>query len=190
MKIPLTPSDIIEIISIIVSTIVSIIAVVISLKSLKQSRITNEQNNRMLEESTRPYITIYLDAITLCEQSSYFVLKNFGNSPAIITKFEYDPALKQTRQKEEILQRQFDYVEHIVLAPGQAKLLQYDVTKLPSNELTFHISYLAKNTEYHETITMDVKNFIHLPVSRPDSHIPQGNEREVHTLRELLERTM
>lgn len=190
MKIPLTPSDIIEIISIIVSTIVSIIAVVISLKALKQSRITNEQNNRMLEESTRPYITIYLDAITLCEQSSYFVLKNFGNSPAIITKFEYDPALKQTRQRPKILQEQFDYVEHIVLAPGQAKLLQYDVTKLPSRTVTFHINYVANKKTYEETVTMDVKNFIHLPVSRPNSHIPKGNEREVHSLRELLERTM
>src|SRR5699024_476457 len=78
----LTPSDIIEIISIIVSAVVSIVAIAISLKSLKQSRITNEQNNRLLEESTRPYITIYLDAITICEQTSYFVLKNFGNSPA------------------------------------------------------------------------------------------------------------
>lgn len=183
-------SDIIEIVGIVVSTVASSVGIWISLKALRQTQITNEQNNRMLEESSRPYITIYLDAITLCEQSSYFVLKNFGHSPAVITKFEYDPALKQTQQPSKILQEQFDFVEHIVLAPGQAKLLQYDVTKLPSSIVTFKISYLANNTEYHETVTMNVKNFIHLPVSRPDSYIPKGNEREVHTLREMLERTM
>ena len=190
MECALTPSDIIEIIGIIVSTLASAIAIVISVKSLKQSQITNEQNCRMLEESNRPYITIYLDAITLCEQSSYFVLKNFGNSPAIITKFEYDPSLKQANQQDKILQEQFDFIEHIVLAPGQAKLLQYDVTKLPSGTLTFNISYQANNTEYHESVTMNVKNFIHLPVTRPSSNIPNGNERAVHTLREILERTM
>lgn len=183
-------SDIIEIIGIAVSTIASSVGIWVSLKALKQSQITNEQNNRMLEESSRPYITIYLDAITLCEQSSYFVLKNFGHSPATITKFEYNPVLKQTKQVHTALQEQFDFVEHIVLAPGQAKLLQYDVTKLPLNVITFSISYLANSTEYHETVTMDVKNFIHLPVPRPESHIPEGNEREVHTLREMLERTM
>lgn len=186
----LTVSNIIEIISIIVSTLVSVVAIGISLKSLKQSQMTIEQNNRMLDETTRPYITIYLDAITLCEQSSYFVLKNFGNSPAIITKFKYDPALKQTQQHSKILQEQFDFVEHIVLAPGQAKLLQYDVTRLPSDTLTFNITYLSNETEYHEEVTMNVKNFIHLPISRPESHIPKDNERQVHTLREMLERSL
>lgn len=183
-------SNIIEVIGILVSAVASSIGIWISIKALKQSQITNEQNNRMLEESMRPYITIYLDAITLCEQSSYFVVKNFGNSPAIITKFEYDPVLKQTPQSSEMLQNQFDYLEQIVLAPGQKKLLQYDVTRLPSDVLTFKISYLCEKAEYHETVTMNVKNFIHLPVSRPDSHISDGSKRQVHILREILERTM
>lgn len=186
----LTPSDIIEIVSIIVSTTVSFVAIIISLKSLKQSQITNEQNNRMLEETTRPYVTIYLDAITICEQTSYFVLKNFGNSPALITKFEYDPALKQTKQRSSLLQEQFDFVNHIVLAPGQSKLLEYNVTKLPSDTIEFRISYISDGTEYHETVVMNVKNFIHLPVSRPGSKIDDGNERQVQTLREMLEHSL
>ena len=37
--------------------------------------ITLLQNNKMLKESTRPYITIYIDSITICEQTSFFVLK-------------------------------------------------------------------------------------------------------------------
>ena len=35
--------------------------------------ITLLQNNKMLKESTRPYITIYIDSITICEQTSFFV---------------------------------------------------------------------------------------------------------------------
>lgn len=179
----LTFSDIIEIIGILTSLSTSIVAIVVSLKTLSQ-------NNRMLDGSSRPYVTIYLDAITLCEQSSYFVLKNFGNSPALITGFKYDPVLKNTPQDWDMLQAQFDFIEHIVLAPHQSKLLQYDVTKLPCEVLSFEITYSSSGKEYCESVTMNVKNFIHLPVSRPNSCIPKGNERHIHTLREMLERTM
>lgn len=48
----ITWSDIIEIAGIIASTITSIIAIAISVKTLRQ-------NNKMLEESTRPNIQIY-----------------------------------------------------------------------------------------------------------------------------------
>lgn len=84
----LSKSDIINIISIIASLIPSIVAIVISIKSLRQ-------NNKMIEASSRPYISIYVESITLCEQTSFFVIKNFGNTPAYINDFQYDPILKK-----------------------------------------------------------------------------------------------
>lgn len=183
-------SDIIQIISIVVSSLASCIGIWISLKALKQSQITNEQSNKMLEASVRPYITIYIDTLTICEQCCFFVLKNFGNSPALITKFEYDPLLKQTTQKYPLFQKQFDFVENLTLAPSQSKLLQYDVSKLPADEITFKICYLSNGNEYNDTIKMNIKNFIHIPVSRNQSHIPKGNERQVLILQEMLERFM
>lgn len=172
------------------SFILAFISIIFVIITLRQNKALLKQNNRMLEESTRPYITIYLDSITLCEQASYFVVKNFGNSPALITKFEYDPLLKQTEQKSISFQKQFDFIENIVLAPNQSKLLEYDVTKLPTDIITFQISYLHGKIEYHETITMNVKNYIHIPVARPSSHTTPENQRQVHTLRELLERSI
>ena len=47
----MTTTDIIEIIGIIASTTVSIVAIVISVMTLKQ-------NNKMIEESTRPYVVV------------------------------------------------------------------------------------------------------------------------------------
>ena len=90
------------------------------------------------------------------------------------------------------LQDQFDFVNDIILAPGQSKLLEYDVSKLHSNQITFNITYvnLTSRNEYHETVTMNAKNFIHIPVSRPTSGISTGNKRQVHTLREILERSL
>ena len=83
----LTTSDIIDLINVISSFFLGLVGIAISLFALRQSRIAIKQNNQMLEDSSRPYITLYLDSITICEQQSYFVLKNFGNTPACITDF-------------------------------------------------------------------------------------------------------
>lgn len=188
----LSPSDVIEIIGIIVSTSVSIIAIIISLKTLKQAQITNEQNNRMLEESTRPYIAIYLDTITICEQSSFFVLKNFGQSSARITLFEFDPILRTlvTGQKvgDILLKEQFDTVKGLTLSPGQSKMMLCEVTKIPKDVLTFKIGYVSSEKYYEESFDLNVKNYCHIPVPRPESHIPKGNERQVQSLREIIDR--
>ena len=179
----LNPSDIIQLFGIIASLITSIVAITISLVTLRQ-------NSKMIEDASRPVISIYIDTITLCEQTSYFVIKNFGSAPARITKFTYDSCLKETPQKFKLFCEQFDYVKNIILAPGQSKLLEYNMTKLPVDTVHFQIDYSFNRLNYSENITLNVKNYIHLPVTRPESHIPSGNAREVQILREMLERSM
>lgn len=174
--------------------VISVGTVIITLRQnhtiLKQNTEILNFNYRTLEESTRPFISIYFDTLTICEQTSYFVLKNFGHSPARITSFKYDPILKQTQQGHIFFKEQFDFIENIVLSPGQTKLLEYDVTRLPIDSLTFNISYENNGNSYEETVTLNVKNYVHLPVSRPESYIPENNKREVHILREMLERSL
>lgn len=172
----------------ILSFILAAVSVVTVIVTLKQNKKLIEQNNQALEASLRPYISIYLDNITICEQSSFFVLKNFGNSIATITKFTYDKVLKNTSQKYALLSDQFDNILGITLAPGQSKIMHYDVTQLPVDELQFTIGYKSSENYYQETITMNVKNYSHIPVPRPQSHIAEGSERQVQTLREIVER--
>lgn len=172
------------------SAIFVIITLLQNGKLLKQNNALIALNAKTLDESTRPFVAIYIEAITVCEQTSYFVLKNFGHSPALITDFVYNPVLKSTDQISSLLQCQFDSIKNIVLSPGQRKLLQYDVSKLPVDTLTFQITYCYNEKVYTETTTLNVKNYIHLPVSRPETHIPEGNERQVHLLRELLEHSI
>ena len=192
MVLSLTTSDIIEIISIITSLIVSIIAIFISVKSLKQAQITNEQNNKMLEEATRPYIAIYLDSITICEQDSFLVLKNFGQSPGLITLFEFDPILKTLEPNDtdigKLINSQYDIVKGLTLAPGQSKMMYCNVPKLSKDTLTFKIGYTSSSKYYEECTTLNMKNYSHIPVKRPDTCIPPGNERQVHSLREIIDR--
>lgn len=173
-------SDLIQIAAILVSLLTSCVAICVSIKDLRLNR-------EMIEESSRPYISLYLESITICEQASFFIIKNFGNSAARIDSFEYDPALTETIQKAPQLIDQLNYIDGIFLAPGQSKLLEYDVTSLQKDFLTFKITYSSSLKQYEEVIHLNVKNYIHIPVSRPGSHIIKNDERKVHTLREILE---
>ena len=76
-------SDIIQLIGILISLATSIAAIMISVKSLKQ-------NSKMIEESTRPYISIYGASTYIGSSDYYIVLKNFGQSSATIHEFLYD----------------------------------------------------------------------------------------------------
>lgn len=188
----LSVSDIIEVFGIITSTLASIVAIVISLKSLKQAQITNKQNNQMLEENSRPYIAIFLDTITICEQSSFLVLKNFGKSSGHIILFEYDPVLRTAAdtsdQRHQLINEQYDFVQGLTLAPGQSKMMLCDVTRVPKDTVSFKIGYTCREKYYEESIDLNIKNYTHIPVPRPNSKIPQENERQVQSLREIIER--
>ena len=85
----LTVSDCIELLGILISLATSIVAIVISLKTLKQ-------NSKMIEDSTRPNIGVYLASTYIKSISCYLVVKNFGQSSAFIESFTYDFDLKST----------------------------------------------------------------------------------------------
>ena len=72
-----------------VSTIVNIILCVLSFIlaaiSVVTVVITLRQNNKMIEESTRPFISVYTDEINAGNPFFYLVIKNFGKSTAYIT---------------------------------------------------------------------------------------------------------
>ena len=53
----------------VISLLIALVAVMISMATL-------QQNRNMVEESTRPYITLTFDSITTSSQRSGFILKN------------------------------------------------------------------------------------------------------------------
>lgn len=75
-----------------IETLVNMILCILSfiLAAISVVTVTLRQNNRMIEESTRPYISVYTDEINTGNPLFYLIIKNFGKSPAYITKFESD----------------------------------------------------------------------------------------------------
>ena len=144
----LSVSDQIEVLGIITSFTVSIIAIVISLLTLRQ-------NSKMIEESSRPIISIYGESINVGTSAFYIVIKNFGASPAYITQFEYDCDFSSLY----LSYKGIDYLKTLqnsVLAPGQSRIcaLNYSALNAP---ITFTISYSSGSQVYHDKISIDLK---------------------------------
>lgn len=172
----LSTSDIIEIISILCSSATSIIAIIISVVSLRR----NSQN---IEQSTKPCITIYVDWITVGKQSTYFVVKNFGPSPGIITDFEF---VNPPENLPKPLKANFGRLPGIILAPGQSKLIPmkcryFDVKKV----YIFRISYKNGRKVYTDEYGLNIRNFTQIPSERVHSTF---NRDVIDSLREVIER--
>lgn len=73
-----------------VNTVLCILSFILAVISVVTVVLTLKQNNRMIEESTRPCISVYTDEINTGNPFFYLIVKNFGKSPAYITKFESD----------------------------------------------------------------------------------------------------
>lgn len=149
----LTASDCIELFGIFISLITSIIAIVISIKTLKQ-------NSKMIEDSTRPNIGVYLASTYIRDISCYLVVKNFGQSSAFIESFTYDFDLKSIGNVPRY--NPFDNIEGSTLMPLQTNKCVIDLNKVleQTHEINFHITYRSGTHKYQDTICVKLDSRI------------------------------
>lgn len=149
MKCLLTPSDIIEIIGIAASLITSIVAIAISLKTLKQ-------NSLMIEDSTRPYISVYIGTTYFSSITVYLILKNFGSTSAVITKFKADIDL--TPYAYDIDRIPFSNIVGASLCPGEAIQYPVQLENAPDDMrfLNISIEYHSSTHRYSENICLNL----------------------------------
>ncbi len=169
MQCPLTVSDIIEIAGIIASLVTSIVAIAISLKTLKQ-------NSEMIEESTRPYISLYIGTTYFSDTTTYLIMKNFGQSSAIVTNFSASPDLSRFSYDD-------DYVPfgHIVgshICPGASIQFPIKVTGLPRDmePIIINLEYRSPSKTYTEVISLNLASdfdAIHLRANTKDQHLKE-----------------
>ena len=176
----LTPSDIIQILGIIASFLTALVAIIISL-------VTMRQNSKMIEESSRAIISIYPQSINTGTPMLFIVIKNFGNSPAIIRKFDYDFDFTDCYK----FRSERDYLKDFVgstLAPGQSRICGLDYTKL-TRPVTFSLEYQSGSKKYRETFTVDLQAGVNIPVPKTAT---SGKELHTisYTLQEMLQKNL
>lgn len=150
--------------------------------------ITLRQNSKMIEESTRPAISVYTDEINAGTPFFYLIIKNFGKSPAYITKFEYDFDFKGCYR----IRNDKDYLKSLnnaVLAPGQSKICTLDYEKI-DKEVTFALEYRSgAGKVYSEKFTIDLKAGVSMPYGKIGT---EGKELRTisYALQEMLQKNL
>ena len=69
------------------SSFLSIVAIIISVVAVVK---TSKDNNRILEENSRAYISIYTETLIANKNHFYIIIKNFGSTNALIKSIEVD----------------------------------------------------------------------------------------------------
>lgn len=147
----LSSSDIIQIIGIVISFFTSILAIVISVKTL-------QQNSKMIEDSSRPYIGIYGSGVYIQNSNYYLIVKNFGNSSATIHSFTYDFDIAKFTFRNPNSSEPFQFIEGSTIMPGQAfySLIDFNKAHNLTRLVNFHIVYSSGCHTYEDDICLNL----------------------------------
>ena len=145
----LSASDKIALATVIVTALVGIIAAIISVLSLRQ-------NSKMIENSTRPYITVYGGITSFQGPIFYFIIRNFGASSAVITKFSFDVDLGKYPYPPG--STPFAHIEGATIHPGQTFKASVDIVRLiqERSKVNFDLTYKCGKKIYSEHISVDL----------------------------------
>lgn len=175
-------------ISTIVNIVLCVLSFVLAVISVVTVVITLRQNSRMIEESTRPIVSVYTDEINAGSPFFYLVIKNFGKSTAYITKFEYDFDFKgcyKIRNDRDYLQQ----ISNAVLPPGQTKICTLDYEKI-NKAVTFTLEYHSgAQKTYRDKFTIDLKAGVSMPYGKVAT---EGKELRTisYALQEMLQKNL
>lgn len=142
----MSTSEIIQIISIVCTSTLSIIAIIISV-------LTLIQNNKMIFESNKPYISVFTKAISFTSPTICLILKNFGNSGAKILSVTYDAPLENLASRPP-----FKNMKNVFIAPNQSFVYPLNIKNFLNEVINIKVNYQYLNKDYSETFLI---NFSH-----------------------------
>jgi len=174
-------SDIIQLCGIIVALAIGIVSIIISVTTVKQ-------NSKMIEESTRPLISVYGESINPSSPMFYIVVKNFGSSPAVITKFDYDFDFMAAYP----FNSNRDFLKDLInssIAPNQSKICHLDYSKI-NIPVTFTIEYKSSSKTYNDSMTVDLKAGSNMITSKSGSQSGTELKTIAYTLQEMLQKSL
>lgn len=174
-------------VSTIINIILSVLSFLLAAISVVTVMVTLKQNSKMIEESSRAVISIYGESINTGSPSFYFVMKNFGHSLAVITKFESDFDFSNCygfKTDKNWLQT----LNGCSIAPGQARICRLDYNAI-TRPITFKLEYKSIGKTYSEEMTIDLKAGTAMVVPKTAT---SGKELHTisYTLQEMLQKQL
>ena len=180
MNLQLDISDWINVAAVIVALFVGVISIIIALFTLRQ-------NSKMIEESTRPYIALYSDYTYFQNAQYYVILKNFGNTGEVITKFESSYDLG----KLVYFGKPFEHIVGTFVAPNQSFKVVLSLASFQNapKSIDFEIEYKTSCKTYVESITLNINATTEILLSRANT---KDKELQIisYALQDLCEKHM
>lgn len=176
----------------------SVVSFVLALISVLTVILTIRQNNRMIEESTRPVLAIYTTQINPGSPDLYFVVRNFGHTPAVITSFNADCDFKMLckgfrylSEEEKAKREPINNMRGAIFAPGQSRIALLNFENCPQN-VSFQLSYKSTvGKEYKESLCVDLKAGTGTIISKHTGDTVEKNISNIsYTLQEMLQKQL
>lgn len=166
----------------------SVLSYILAVISVITVIVTIRQNNRMLESTSRPYVSIYFDYTNMGEPIGYFVIKNFGNSSAKITKLTYNHIVKNQPKSLCKVSDILDDMAGNTISPGQKIIMPIKVSNSPKGTCFFEITYVSSTKEYRDFFEITVSHYGKLSKSRIKNN--ETDHLISYPLQEIAERLM
>ena len=161
-------------IAVIVNIILCILSFALAAISVITVIVTLKQNNRMIEESTRPYVTARIEHIG---NIFYLCIKNYGQSAAMIKKIKINDNVRKVLFKQ--FRDVFSDLEDSTMPPGYSYMtaISQDEVSGEENILEMDISYESTAKKYDEHIRINLDAHKQALVGR--TNVKPGEELKV-----------
>lgn len=145
-------SDWIQVVAIIVSLLVGTVSIVISVISNKIAKSAAVRTANATEQSARGYISFTLESFNTgsINLTYYVVIKNYGNSSAIMNSINYDSTLDRYTNTEYDWKSGMELASKAIIYPGQVIYFPISLNQIPKSEFTITYKYTTLGKEYTE----------------------------------------
>lgn len=173
-----------------INAVLCVLSFILAAISVITVIITLKQNNKMIENSTRPYIVLYSNVTYFQDTKFYIILKNFGQSGAIIESFTCNIDLFKYYHSDE--KKPFEHINGTFIAPQQSFMVCVNPVKLYEDKvekINFNISYSNELKKYNEEYEI---NFL----AYTDSYLSRASTKDKelkiisYTLQDLVEKLL
>lgn len=174
----LTASDYIQIFGIIVSLIIAVVSFIFTAKSISQV-------SKAQRDMARPYINMFVDRVAVKNVSAFYVIKNFGTSPAFIKDIKVvDGQLDSLNNRHK-----FKSLIGCQVAPGQKFTSVFDNKEdnIAVIEIIYEDIHKKEYTDIFRLNTKTTKDLLYSVPEDNNSKMPSSSIRQstMALLREL-----
>ena len=172
-----------------INVILSVLSFALATISVITVLITLKQNNRMIESSTRAYVAVSGRSINVQRPEFMLVVKNYGQSSALIEKIEFNISLKSCMF---LNIEPFQAIANTTLCPNQNIVCNLDPTKMERNNISTtlcSVTYISNGKRYVEKQVINFEAFCKNAVAKTSI---DGKELKIisYAIQEIIKKNL